>query len=136
MLVPAVLGLVFALTGAGSGVGVGGAAARPLPRHPRFPARLLVYAQEFSLSPSRAVLPPGRVVVELWNRGQDPHDLRARRLNAAGAMVGPTQAVALTLPGEVRTATWRLAPGRYQLYCSLPGHMAAGMHVVIDVRGR
>ena len=37
-----------------------------------FPARLLVYAQEWSLQPSRASLPAGPVVVQLWNRGQDP----------------------------------------------------------------
>ena len=118
-------------------LGVGGshAGARSLPAH-RFPARLLVYAQEWSLSPSRAVLPAGAVVVELWNRGQDAHDLRVRRIDRAGVMSGPTQAVRLTLPGQVSTAAWRLAPGRYQLYCSLPGHMAAGMHVIIGVRRR
>jgi uncharacterized cupredoxin-like copper-binding protein len=100
-----------------------------------YPARLLVYAQEWSLSPSRATLPAGRVVVQLWNRGMDPHDLRARRL-AGGRMVGHTFAVHLTLPGRVSTATWTLSPGRYQLYCSLPGHMKAGMHVQITVRPR
>jgi plastocyanin len=100
-----------------------------------YPARLLVYAQEWSLSPSRASLPAGRVVVQLWNRGMDPHDLRARRL-VGRRMVGHTFAVHLTLPGNVTTATWTLAPGRYQLYCSLPGHMMAGMRVQITVHRR
>jgi plastocyanin len=100
-----------------------------------FPARLLVYAQEWSLTPSRASLPAGRVIVQLWNRGQDAHDLRARRL-VHGKMVGPTHAVHITLPGHVSTATWTLTPGRYQLYCSLPGHMKAGMRVQITVRRR
>jgi len=100
-----------------------------------YPARLLVYAQEWSLSPSRATLPAGRVIVELWNRGMDPHDLRARRL-VDRRMVGHTFAVHITQPGKITTATWTLSPGRYQLYCSLPGHMKAGMHVQITVRPR
>ncbi|HTU30456.1 MAG TPA: hypothetical protein VMF07_13820 [Solirubrobacteraceae bacterium] len=113
----------------------GGEASTARAAHHVYPARLLVYAQEWSLSPSRASLPAGRVVVQLWNRGMDPHDLRARRL-VAGRMVGHTYAVHLTLPGRVSTATWTLAPGRYQLYCSLPGHMKAGMRVQITVRRR
>jgi plastocyanin len=122
--------LAFALAAGGAG-----AAADALAAHRVYPARLLVYAQEWSLSPSRATLPAGRVVVQLWNRGMDPHDLRARRL-VGGRMVGHTFAVHLTLPGRVSTATWRLGPGRYQLYCSLPGHMKAGMRVQITVRRR
>lgn len=113
--------------------GGGGAANDARAAHRVYPARLLVYAQEWSMSPSRATLPAGRVVVQLWNRGMDPHDLRARRL-VGGQMVGHTFAVRLTLPGRVSTATWTLGPGRYQLYCSLPGHMKAGMHVQITVR--
>lgn len=120
------LALLLAL---GAGVGVTDARAE----HRTYPARLLVYAQEWSLSPSRATLPAGRVVVQLWNRGMDSHDLRARRL-VNGQMVGHTFAVHLTRPGQVSTATWTLTPGRYQLYCSLPGHMKAGMHVQITVR--
>ena len=122
--------LLVLLALAASGAG-GAADARAA--HRVYPARLLVYAQEWSLSPSRATLPAGRVVVQLWNRGMDPHDLRARRL-VDGQMVGHTFAVHLTLPGRVSTATWTLGPGRYQLYCSLPGHMKAGMRVQITVR--
>ena len=99
-----------------------------------YPTRLLVYAQEISLSPSRAVLPAGPVTVELWNRGMDPHDLRARRLSPAGKPIGFTRAVATTLPGRVSTGRWTLPAGRYELYCSMPGHLQAGMHVQITVR--
>jgi plastocyanin len=120
--------VVLALVAGGAGGTAHALAARRV-----YPARLLVYAQEWSLSPSRATLPAGRVIVQLWNRGMDPHDLRARRL-VGGQMVGHTFAVHLTLPGKVSTATWTLSPGRYQLYCSLPGHMMAGMRVQITVR--
>jgi uncharacterized cupredoxin-like copper-binding protein len=102
--------------------------------HRTYPARLLVYAQEWTLAPSRATLPAGAVVVQLWNRGQDAHDLRVQRMSSSGAMIGRIQAVHTTLPGRVSTGHWTLGPGRYMLFCSLPGHMAAGMHVIITVR--
>jgi plastocyanin len=97
------------------------------------PARLLVYAQEWSLWPSRSRLKPGRVIVQLWNRGQDAHDLRIRRLDRRGAMVGRTQSVGVTDSGQLRQATWHLSKGTYELYCSMPGHMELGMHARLTV---
>jgi hypothetical protein len=97
-------------------------------------ARMLVYAQEWSLWPSRASLPAGRVIVQLWNRGQDAHDLRVRRLDQRGRMTGSSQGMAPTLSGALGQSTWRLGPGRYELYCSMPGHLRHGMHVTIRVR--
>ena len=109
----------------------GAAAART----PAPPSHLLVYAQEWSLWPSRGSVPAGTVVVELWNRGQDAHDLRIRRLGRGGQMVGRVLgAVRTTSAGAIGHATWRLqVPGRYQLYCSLPGHAALGMDAELTV---
>jgi hypothetical protein len=101
---------------------------------PRPASRMLVYAQEWSLWPSRTVVPAGRVSVELWNRGQDAHDLHIRRLSRRGAMAGRAQKVPATSSGAVNTATWKLRAGRYELYCSMPGHRAHGMHVVLTGR--
>jgi plastocyanin len=115
--------------------GAGASAAR-LPSEggsAKAPARLLVYAQEWSLWPSRPSLKAGTVVVQLWNRGQDAHDLRIRRLSR-GAMVGRTQGDAITQSGKVSQATWRLSPGTYELYCSMPDHLKRGMHTRITVR--
>ena len=100
----------------------------------RFPAHLLVYAQEWSIWPSRGSLPAGEVSVELQNRGQDAHDLRVQRLGHGGALVGATQGVAVTASGGLSQASWRLGPGRYLLFCSLPGHRARGMRTVLVVR--
>lgn len=82
---------------------------------------------------SRARVPAGRVIVQLWNRGQDAHDLAIRRLNAHGAMVGRAQTVGVTESGQLREAAWTLGPGRYELYCAMPGHMKAGMHARLAV---
>ena len=112
----------------------GVAFAGPRPAAARAPAHLLVYAQEWSLWPSRSRVPAGTVIVELWNRGQDAHDVRIRQLNRRGQMVGRTQGVRVTLSGQISHATWRLGRGTYELYCSMPGHMKKGMHARLTVR--
>ena len=79
-------------------------------------------------------MPAGTVLVELWNRGQDMHDTWIRRLNAAGQMVGPVVGrVPVTMPGHISNATWHLKAGHYELFCSMPGHMALGMHAKLTV---
>jgi uncharacterized cupredoxin-like copper-binding protein len=125
-----VLAAIASVACAGVAAGASGATAA----RPAAPARMLVYAQEWSLWPSRTSLPAGRVVVQLWNRGQDAHDLRIRRLASHGRMVGRAQGVAVTQSGKLSEARWRLSPGRYELYCSMPGHMRLGMHFRLRVR--
>lgn len=113
---------------------LGGGAAATGAATPHRTSHLLVYAQEWSLWSSRPALPHGAVSVQLWNRGQDAHDLHIRRLNRRGRMSGTAQALPVTQSGGLGHGTWRLAPGRYELYCSLPGHLALGMHTVLVVR--
>jgi hypothetical protein len=104
-------------------------------RHaPALAARMLVYAQEWSLWPSRSAVPAGTVTVQLWNRGMDAHDLRIRRVNQTGAMIGRAEGVAVTAPGQLHQSTWRLGAGIYELYCSMPGHAARGMHARLRVK--
>ena len=123
----AVIATLAAWSGAGS---IAGAATKLKPA----PPHLLVYAQEWSLWPSRSRLPAGTVYVELWNRGQDMHDLRIRHVNVRGQMVGPIEgAVKVTPSGGISYATWRLKRGRYTIYCSMPGHLQLGMHARITV---
>jgi len=111
-----------------------GAGRPPVYAASRPPAHMLVYAQEWSLWPSHTSVPSGRVVVQLWNRGQDAHDLRIRHVDRRGRISGATQAVAITFSGGLTQASWHLKPGRYELYCSMPGHRARGMHAVITAR--
>jgi hypothetical protein len=92
------------------------------------PARLMVEAREFSLVLSRTRLEAGPAIVQLAVRGEDGHDLKLVRRGVRA------RGVAETRPGE--TADWRgtLRPGRWRLYCSLPGHAAAGMRATLRVR--
>jgi plastocyanin len=101
---------------------------------PKPPARMLVYAQEWSLYGSRATVPSGTVIVQLWDRGQDAHNLRIQRVHAGGTLYGKVQKLAVTQSGKLGEASWHLRPGRYELYCSLPGHRARGMHTTLVVR--
>jgi plastocyanin len=128
--------LGIAATAAALGGGTAGASARDAQRSAPKTSHLLVYAQEWSLWPSRVSVPAGIVDVELWNRGQDIHDLRIRKLNSSGQMVGPViGSVGHTMPGQVLKSTWRLrSPGHYELYCSLPGHLKLGMEARLTVK--
>ena len=75
-------------------------------------------------------MPAGEVVVELVNRGEDPHNLHVLE-PTEGAEAG---AFPNTASGAVRDLKVKLHPGSYTLFCSLPGHETKGMHATLLVR--
>jgi len=95
------------------------------------PARVQVIATEYSFTLSRPVVPAGEVIIELVNRGQDPHNLQlvsaAEEANATGSFEN-------TAPEHRRDQTLVMRAGSYTLFCSLPGHRAAGMHATLTVQ--
>jgi uncharacterized cupredoxin-like copper-binding protein len=93
------------------------------------PARLLVEAREFNLTLSRAKLKPGTAIVQMVNRGQDPHDLAIQRIG--GKRRGSIDKLR---PGELGSWDGRLRRGRYKLFCTLEGHRALGMRATLRVR--
>ena len=98
------------------------------------PARMLVTADEWMLVSSRQRIAAGKLEIQLYNRGEDVHDLAARRVTRAGKPVGRTFRVRETRPGDLGEATWRLKSGKYSLWCTLPGHRAAGMRATLRAR--
>jgi hypothetical protein len=98
------------------------------------PARMLVTADEWMLLSSRQSIAAGKLEVQLYNRGEDAHDLAARRVSRDGERVGRTFRVRETRPGDLGEATWRLKSGKYSLWCTLPGHRAAGMRATLRAR--
>lgn len=104
--------------------------AAALSWHPT-PARLGVQAEEFHLVLSRPSVRAGVVEIELQNTGQDPHDLRLRRVGGHHTFTIP-----VTQPGARRTIAIHLKPGRYRLWCSLADHRSLGMQAVLRVRRR
>jgi len=86
-------------------------------------------ADEFHLTLSRQSVPDKRVRIELANFGEDPHDLRLRRIGGTRTFVIPE-----TLPGQRKTRTFDLRPGRYRVWCSLADHQEQGMRATLRVR--
>ena len=83
---------------------------------------------------SRRSLPAGPALIELENRGEDPHDVKLRRLNRRGRGTGPILSVPETPSGELGELETGLRRGRWRLWCSLPGHRAAGMRATLTAR--
>jgi plastocyanin len=109
---------MVASAGCGSGGGlpaVGGPTA----------LRFDVTATEMRYTPSGIAVAAGDVPVVLQNRGTVIHDLRIE---------GKPSLLLEASSGQTSTATWPLAKGRYRFYCSIPGHRAAGMEGVLEVR--
>ena len=69
---------------------------------------------------------PGTVTIVLSNRGMMPHNVAVKGagVNVKGKVVGT---------GGTSTVTARLKRGRYEFYCSVPGHEQAGMKGVLTV---
>lgn len=93
------------------------------------PARIQVSAKEFSFTLSRLHVKHGQATVELVNYGQDPHDLRIRRIGERHIAGLPVVA-----PGGHADLTLTLRPGRYLFWCSLANHRQLGMHGTLLVR--
>jgi hypothetical protein len=102
-------------------------------RRERAPARLLVSADEHSLMLSRQSIRAGAALIQFHNRGEDPHDLRMRRLPRKGVSARRTFSVPETPSGDLEVLEARLPSGRYKLWCSLPGHEQAGMRAKLRV---
>ena len=103
---------------------------------------------EWAVVLSRTRLCAGKVTIEAQNWGQDPHDLWLAPKNGeplwkfgeAPPHLAPGTGKA---PGGIESRQFTLAPGTYELYCSLTGgtppgtpgdsHAAAGMTATITV---
>ena len=97
---------------------------------PSAPQFLQVTEKEWQITLSRASVKKGKVFVELVNFGTDNHDL-VLRSNRKGARPLSFKAIA---PNARSEKALTLLPGRYALWCSLPGHKARGMRTTLVVR--
>lgn len=93
------------------------------------PQRIQVTEDEWSLVLSRQRLRPGVALVEVFNIGQDAHDLVLRR-RAPGARAVRVPKLDHFMRETVRVT---LVAGTYALWCSLPRHRERGMSAVLRV---
>jgi hypothetical protein len=98
----------------------------------RAPSRLLVAGDEYSLRLSRGTVRHGPALIQFVNRGEDPHDLRLKRISRS-----PSRTVSAPElhPGGLVEIDTRLRAGHYRLWCSLPEHRERGMRAVLRVSG-
>ena len=102
----------------------------PVEVEPALPTFVSVAAKEFSLTLSRPLVGAGSVRVELRNVGEDPHNLV---VSPEGTHT-PLGSFSTLDPGLYERRTVALAPGSYQLWCSLESHEALGMSVTLRVQ--
>ncbi|WP_445151397.1 hypothetical protein [Baekduia sp. Peel2402] len=82
---------------------------------------------------SRTTLTAGSVVVQLINKGEDPHNLRIVRTSPSGGAPADLPEAA---PQQQSSKSLTLSSGTYYLYCTLTtpvSHEAAGMHATLRV---
>ena len=105
---------------AGNGLGAGGAGGS---------ADLQVVAHDMGFDRSSYTLTHGQRVIEYVQDGQTRHTLRVE--DADGDDV---DGLDLEVGGsDTDEGSVDLAPGRYTLYCDVPGHREAGMEADLDV---
>jgi uncharacterized cupredoxin-like copper-binding protein len=100
------------------------AAAAPAPAgHP-----ISVSETEFKVALPAQKVAPGKVTFTVRNAGKIQHDLVVSGPGVTGAAKTP-----LLNPGQTAKLTVTLTAGSYTLYCSVPGHRAAGMAAKLTV---
>ncbi|TMK74399.1 MAG: hypothetical protein E6G45_14805 [Actinobacteria bacterium] len=95
----------------------------PTAKPPAAPQAVDVTEQEFKIILATPTLKAGTVTFKIKNTGAIAHDL---------AIVGGPKS-ALIQPGKTGTLTATLKAGTVELYCSVPGHKAAGMDLKVKV---
>lgn len=121
--------LIVAVSVAVAGASAGAVSAAS----PQRVVRAQVAAKEFTFGLSRPKVQPGLLILQLVNYGQDPHDLRLQRIASTRQ---PTLRLDEVAPGDRASLRVQVRPGRYRLWCSLPGHRKEGMSALLTVTGR
>lgn len=104
--------------------------------------RLYVELGDFTIIPDRYTVKAGmEITVIVTNNGTIAHDFNIMKLGTDAGDMFDEQDLPYVLwevevqPGETLSATFAVPdePGTYQVICSMPGHMQAGMTGTIEV---
>jgi len=79
---------------------------------------------EFKITAASTALKAGEITFEAKNVGKIPHDLAIKQTGAKTKLISPGGSAELKVT---------LKPGTYELYCTVPGHEAAGMKLNVTV---
>jgi uncharacterized cupredoxin-like copper-binding protein len=107
---------------------------------------------DFFFDPKNGSAPAGPTTIEAPNEGSVEHELVVFKTNMDPAKL-PTEAsgdvneekmdkiaesageIADVEPGESKDNDFNLTPGKYVIFCNLPGHYAQGMYGTLTVTG-
>ena len=93
---------------------------------------LLVTGREYSLTLSRPKLPAGKAIVQLYNYGEDTHDLNLQR-NGSDRIyeIGDVE------PGQTGAVELRLRRrSSYRLWCAIDPHASLGMVATLQTKAK
>lgn len=96
---------------------------------------------DYWVRPNMTSVPAGKVEFVARNVGKVPHELMVERMPIKMDAPGqPNEEAAQGMiedmgPGESGQMTMDLQPGRYVLFCNVPGHYALGQHTMFTVTG-
>ncbi|MDE3088983.1 MAG: copper-binding protein [Chloroflexota bacterium] len=137
----AVLGVILV---AGLAVTACGPAPTPVP------ATVRVTLDEWSIKPSMASVPAGKVTFQVANQGKIEHEMVVLKTDLAANALKPSAADPTKVDeeagaknvgeiGEIATGTSKsdtfdLAPGKYVLVCNIAGHYKSGMATAFEVK--
>jgi uncharacterized cupredoxin-like copper-binding protein len=106
---------------------------------------------DYFFSPSNGSAPPGPTVIEAPNEGSVEHELVVFKTSMDPAKL-PTEAsgevdeekmdeiaesageIADVEAGDTKAGDFKLTPGKYVIFCNLPGHYAQGMYGTLTVK--
>jgi plastocyanin len=113
---PLVVFLFVALVGVGVASGPAGAAAKPSP------TKIKVDARNFAFSPKKLKVKAGQKVTIVLHSTDSQHDFTLEDGDTVVDVAGD----------KTKSGSFKLAkPGKYDFYCSIPGHRQAGMEGTI-----
>ncbi len=88
----------------------------------------------YSFTPSRKVVRPGDLTVQLINKGEDEHTMDMEKVGPGNTPEGPIILATSAPSGSKSTPTTVVVEaGTYRLWCTLPNHAAMGMETTIAV---
>ena len=105
---------------------------------PPLPHALTVDESEYKIVPSERVVAAGAVTMQVYDRGQDEHNLTVQGpITSSGD--GKIRGQVWLQSGASTTLVTKLGPGKYKLYCSMfmgtpQSHEMLGMLTYITIR--
>jgi uncharacterized cupredoxin-like copper-binding protein len=114
-------------------------------------ATVVIKMGDFFFNPKNATAPAGNTTIEAPNIGSVEHELVLFKTNMDPAKL-PTEAngevneekmdeiseeggeIADVEAGATKSETFKLTPGKYVMFCNLPGHYAQGMYGTVTVK--